>query len=83
MGFPPEPQELRRKKIGRVIVNTASDRTWSQYFCCLVFAGKEFVARRPLATKRALRHHVEPAEDPGRWRLAVPERAQEGTEGIA
>jgi len=31
LGFPPQPQELRQKKIGRVIVNTAQDRPWDQY----------------------------------------------------
>jgi NitT/TauT family transport system substrate-binding protein len=55
LAFPPEPQELRAKKIGRVVVNTATDRPWSQYFCCMLFANKEFVHRHPVATKRALR----------------------------
>src|SRR5262249_16297055 len=36
LGFPPEPQELRARKIGHVLVNTATDRPWSQYFCCLL-----------------------------------------------
>ncbi len=35
--FPPAPQELRAKKIGRVIVDTLHDRPWSQYFCCSIF----------------------------------------------
>ena len=35
LGFPPEPQELRARKIGRVILNTATDQPWSQYFCCI------------------------------------------------
>ena len=35
LGFPPEPQELRARKIGRVILNTTTDKPWSQYFCCL------------------------------------------------
>ncbi len=43
MAFPPEPQELRAKKVGRVIVNTTLDRPWSQYFCCTVVANREFV----------------------------------------
>jgi NitT/TauT family transport system substrate-binding protein len=34
LGFPPEPQEFRARKIGRSIVNTSTDRPWSQYFCC-------------------------------------------------
>jgi NitT/TauT family transport system substrate-binding protein len=36
LGFPPEPQDLRARHIGHVIVNTAVDRPWSQYFCCLL-----------------------------------------------
>jgi len=55
LGFPPAAQELRAKKIGSVVVNSAVDRPWSQYFCCLVAANKEFVRRNPVATKRALR----------------------------
>ncbi len=55
IGFPPEPQELRAKKIGHVVVNTLTDRPWSQYFCCMLFANREFVRRHPIATKRALR----------------------------
>jgi NitT/TauT family transport system substrate-binding protein len=55
MGFPPEPQELRAKKIGRVIVNTTTDRPWSQYYCCSIAGNQEFVRRHPAATKRAVR----------------------------
>lgn len=33
LGFPPEPQELRSRGIGRVVVNSSLDRPWSQYFC--------------------------------------------------
>ena len=31
------------------------DRPWSQYFCCMVAAHREFVQRYPVATKGALR----------------------------
>jgi NitT/TauT family transport system substrate-binding protein len=55
LGFPPDPQELRAKKIGRVVVNSAVDRPWSQYFCCLFVANRTFVSKHPVATKRALR----------------------------
>ena len=55
LGFPPRPQELRARKVGRVIVNSAVDRPWSQYFCCLVTASREFVRKHPVATKRAVR----------------------------
>jgi len=55
LGFPPEPQELRDRKIGHVIVNSAIDRPWSQYFCCMLAGNKEFIRKNPVATKRVLR----------------------------
>jgi NitT/TauT family transport system substrate-binding protein len=55
LGFPPEPQELRARKIGHVLVNTALDRPWSQYFCCLLAGNREFVRNNPVASKRVLR----------------------------
>ena len=55
MGFPPEPQELRAKGIGHVVVSTLTDRPWSQYFCCLITGNREFVGKHPVATKRAIR----------------------------
>ena len=55
LGFPPEPQELRARGVGYVVVSTTVDRPWSQYFCCLVAANREFVRKYPIATKRALR----------------------------
>jgi len=55
IGFPPVPQEVRARKIGHALVNSALDRPWSQYFCCLVGASQEFVRKHPVATKRALR----------------------------
>jgi NitT/TauT family transport system substrate-binding protein len=55
LGFPPEPQDLRARHIGNVIVNSAVDRPWSQYFCCLLAGNRDYVQRYPVATKRALR----------------------------
>ena len=55
MAFPPQPQELRAKRIARVVVNGTWDRPWSQYFCCMLFGRREFVRKHPVATKRALR----------------------------
>ena len=43
MAFPPEPQELRAKGIGHVIVSTATDRPWSQYFCCVLVSRSDEV----------------------------------------
>ena len=55
LAFPPEPQELRARKIGHVIINTTTDKPWSQYFCCMVVGNAEFVRAYPVATKRFLR----------------------------
>jgi len=55
LGLPPQTLELRTKQIGHVVVNSALDRPWSQYFCCMVYTRKEFARRYPVATKRALR----------------------------
>jgi len=54
-GFPPVPQELRAQGIGHLVLSTATDRPWSQYFCCMVGAHRDFVRQHPVATKRALR----------------------------
>jgi NitT/TauT family transport system substrate-binding protein len=55
LGFPPEPQDLRARHIGHVIVNTAVDRPWSQYFCCMLGGNREYVRNHPVATKRVIR----------------------------
>lgn len=55
LGFPPEPQELRAKKIGRVVVNTVVDKPWSEYYCCMLVGNRGFVQKHPAATKRAVR----------------------------
>ena len=55
LGFPPEPQELRARNIGHVILNSAVDRPWSQYFCCLLSGSRDFVQEHPVATKRVAR----------------------------
>jgi NitT/TauT family transport system substrate-binding protein len=53
--FAEEVQELRAKKIGRSVLSGTSDRPWSQYFCCVMAANRDFVRKHPVATKRALR----------------------------
>jgi NitT/TauT family transport system substrate-binding protein len=62
IGFPPEPQELRAKKIGHVVVNTAADRPWSQYFCCMAVTSRDFARKYPVATRRALRALLKAAD---------------------
>jgi NitT/TauT family transport system substrate-binding protein len=62
LGYPPEPQELRARKIGHVILDTTTDKPWSQYFCCFVFGNREFVRAHPIATKRFLRAILKAAD---------------------
>ena len=62
LAFPPEPQELRAKHIGHVVVNTGTDRPWSQYFCCMLAGRRTFVQQYPVATKRWLRAVLKAAE---------------------
>jgi len=53
--FPPLAQQVRAQGIGKVIINSSVDRPWSQYYCCLLTANREFMRKHPIATKRALR----------------------------
>ncbi len=62
LGFSPDPQELRAKQIGHVVVNSSVDRPWSQYFCCMLVGNREFVRTYPVATKRALRAILKAAD---------------------
>ncbi len=62
LGTPPQPQELRAKKIGHTILNNAVDRPWSQYFCCMISATTDYVNRYPVATKRVLRSILKAAD---------------------
>src|SRR5204862_6837780 len=55
LGLPRVPQELRARKIGHVVVSSAIDRPWSQYFCCMLAGNREYVRKYPVATKRVVR----------------------------
>src|SRR5215471_8606470 len=62
LAFPPEVQELHARKVGHVILRTAVDRPWSQYFCCMMAANREYAARYPVATKRVIRAVLKAAD---------------------
>jgi NitT/TauT family transport system substrate-binding protein len=51
LSSPPDSQDLRARQIGHVIVNTAVDRPWSQYFCCMVGATEPDAAARRLVDR--------------------------------
>jgi len=55
ISFPPGPQELIAKNIGKILVDTNVDKPWSQYFCCMITGRNDFVKNNPIATRRALR----------------------------
>jgi NitT/TauT family transport system substrate-binding protein len=59
---PPMVQEVRARKIGCALVNLLTDRPWSQYYCCMLVANREFVRRYPVATKRAMRAILKASE---------------------
>jgi NitT/TauT family transport system substrate-binding protein len=62
LGFPPEPQELRTRNVKHVVVNSALDRPWSQYFCCMLAGNSDYVRKYPVATKRVLRAVLKSAD---------------------
>jgi NitT/TauT family transport system substrate-binding protein len=62
LAFPPEGQELRARRIGRMILSLGTDQPWSQYLCCIAFGNREFVRDHPVATKRFLRAILKAAE---------------------
>ena len=53
--FAPFGQELRARNIGHVVLNSAVDKPWSQYFCCMAIGHRDFVQKYPVATSRVLR----------------------------
>jgi NitT/TauT family transport system substrate-binding protein len=55
LGLPPEPQELRARKIGHVVVDSTVDHPWSQYYCCMLAGDADYVKNYPNATKRVVR----------------------------
>jgi NitT/TauT family transport system substrate-binding protein len=81
IGYAQGSAELRARKVGHVIVDTALDRPWSHYFCCVVVANRDFAQRNPIATKRALRAILKAtdvcAEDPERAARFLTEKLYE------
>ena len=69
--FRPSRRSCAPASFGRVILNTATDKPWSQYFCCMVVGNRDFVRDHPVATKRVLRAILKAAD----FCAAEPERA--------
>jgi len=87
IGFAPEPEELLARKVGHVLVDTLTDKPWSQYFCCILAGNREFVRKNPVATKRALRAILKANEicsaDPERAVQALVGRGYKRRQDIA
>jgi NitT/TauT family transport system substrate-binding protein len=62
LGIPPATQELRARRVGHIIVNSALDRPWSQYFCCMLAGNSEYIRKYPVATKRVMRAVLKAAD---------------------
>ena len=62
LGVPPEPQELQAPGLDHVVLNSALDRPWSQYFCCMLTGNAAFVRKNPVVTKRVLRAILKAAD---------------------
>jgi NitT/TauT family transport system substrate-binding protein len=62
LGFPPEPQRMRARNLGRVILNLATDKPWALYLCCGIYGNRDFVRANPIATKRYLRAVLKAAD---------------------
>lgn len=58
----PEPEKLRAENVGHIVVNTAFDKPWSDYFCCMIAGRTDYVARNPVATKHVLRAILKSAD---------------------
>jgi NitT/TauT family transport system substrate-binding protein len=71
LAYPPEPQELRARKVGRMILSTVTDRPWSQYICCTLFANRGWVREHPVAARRVVRAMLKAAD----FCAAEPEKA--------
>jgi NitT/TauT family transport system substrate-binding protein len=70
-GGPIEAQVLRERGFHRVVLKTATDRPWSQYFCCVIAGNTDYVREFPNATKRVVKAILKSAD----ICLAEPKRA--------
>ena len=62
LGFPPEPQELRARNIGRVIISTVRTSPGRSISAACSSAADDFVHEHPVATKRFLRAILKAAD---------------------
>jgi NitT/TauT family transport system substrate-binding protein len=71
VALPPTSQDMRAKSVGQVVLDSMTDRPWSDYFCCMANVNRNWMEKYPVATKRALRAVMKGADVAGK----EPERA--------
>jgi NitT/TauT family transport system substrate-binding protein len=62
LAFPPEAQYLRARKVGHVILDSARDQPWAQYYCCMLAVNAAYAEKHPAATKRVVRAILKSAD---------------------
>jgi NitT/TauT family transport system substrate-binding protein len=75
---PMPAQELHARRVGHVILNITTDRPWSQYFCCMLVANRDYVRKYPVATKRVLRAILKATDLCGSEPARVAQRLVDG-----
>ena len=55
LSLAPFSKLYKTQNIGHAILDGMNDPPWSQYFCCMATANRDFAEQHPVATKRALR----------------------------
>ena len=50
------------KNPGKVILDTTTDKPWSQYYCCQLVANRDWARKHPVATKRVTRAFMRAAD---------------------
>jgi NitT/TauT family transport system substrate-binding protein len=62
LAFADDSQEIQARNLGHIILDTATDRPWSHYFCCMLGADPKFVRTNPVATKHVVRAWLKAAD---------------------
>ncbi len=77
LAHPPEVQQLRARRVGHVVISSTNDRPWSQYYCCVLGVGNDYLRHHPVATKAVVRSMLRAADicstDPARVARRVVE----------
>jgi NitT/TauT family transport system substrate-binding protein len=71
------PRLRRLKTLGNVILDTMTDKPWSQYECCHLVANRDWARQNPVAAKRATRAVINATTS------AAPDHARAAHDSVA